>query len=249
MAGPIEQFEIHRHLPLEIAGLDVSITNSSLWMMGIVTTLSLFMLAATSRARLVPGRLQTAAELAYVFVANMLKDNAGDGGRPFFPFIFTLFFFILGANLAGLLPYSFTVTSHIIVTFTLAIVVVAGVTVVGFVKHGLGFLRLFVPSGAPWPLLFLIVPMELLSYLVRPISLSVRLFANMLAGHVMLKVFGGFVAAFLAFGGALGILGASLPLALTFALTALEFLVAILQAYVFAVLSCIYLNDALHPAH
>lgn len=249
MAGPIEQFEIHRHLPLEIAGLDLSITNSSLWMMGIVTTLSLFMLVATSRARLVPDRLQAAAELGYVFVANMLKDNAGDGGRPFFPFIFTLFFFILGANLAGLLPYSFTVTSHIIVTFTMAIVVVVGVTVVGFVKHGLGFLRLFVPAGAPWPLLILIVPMEILSYLVRPISLSVRLFANMLAGHVMLKVFGGFVATFLAFGGVLGILGATLPLAFTFALTGLEFLVAVLQAYVFAVLSCIYLNDALHPAH
>ncbi len=249
MAGPIEQFEIHRHVPLEIAGLDLSITNSSLWMLGVVGTLSLLMLAATSRARLVPGRLQTAAELAYGFVANMLKDNAGDGGRPFFPFIFTLFFFILGANLAGLLPYSFTVTSHIIVTFTLAAIVFVGVTIVGFVKHGFGFLRLFVPSGAPLGLLFLIVPMEVLSYFVRPVSLSVRLFANMLAGHVMLKVFGGFVATFLAFGGILGIAGAVLPLAFTFALTALEFLVAVLQAYVFAVLSCIYLNDALHPAH
>ncbi|GIX16312.1 MAG: ATP synthase subunit a [Rhodothalassiaceae bacterium] len=249
MAGPIEQFEIHRHVPLEIAGLDLSITNSSLWMLGVVGTLSLLMLAATSRARLVPGRLQTAAELAYGFVANMLKDNAGDGGRPFFPFIFTLFFFILGANLAGLLPYSFTVTSHIIVTFTLAAIVFVGVTIVGFVKHGIGFLRLFVPSGAPLGLLFLIVPMEVLSYFVRPVSLSVRLFANMLAGHVMLKVFGGFVATFLAFGGILGIAGAVLPLAFTFALTALEFLVAVLQAYVFAVLSCIYLNDALHPAH
>lgn len=245
---PIHQFEIQRKLPLEIAGLDASITNSSLWMLGVVAALSLFLMLAMRRAAAVPGRMQSMAELLYEFVANMVRENVGAEGRPYFAFIFTLFAFILGCNLAGLLPYSFTVTSHIVVTFALAFVVFLGVTVIGFVRHGLGFLRLFAPEGAPLWLLPLIVVMEVMSYFMRPISLSVRLFANMLAGHLMLKVFGGFVASLGALGG-LGILAASLPFAFDVALNGLEILIAGLQAYVFAVLSCIYLNDALHPAH
>ncbi|RMF12696.1 MAG: F0F1 ATP synthase subunit A [Alphaproteobacteria bacterium] len=249
MANPIEQFEIHTHVPLEVAGINASITNSSLWMIGIVATLSLFFFLAVRRAQTVPGRMQSAAEMFYEFVAGMVRDNAGEEGRQFFPFIFTLFAFLLGANLAGLLPYSFTVTSHIIVTFSLAATVFVGVTIIGFIKHGWKFLRLFAPSGVPLALLFMIVPMEIISYFMRPVSLSVRLFANMLAGHLMLKVFAGFVVSLGALGSILGIGAAVLPFAFDFALTGLEFLVAVLQAYVFAILSCIYLNDALHPAH
>jgi len=245
---PIEQFEIHRLIALEIAGVDASITNSALWMMIVVVAVSLFMFFGMRRAAAVPGRMQSAVELFYEFVAGMVRDNVGNEGRPYFAFIFTLFAFILGCNLAGLLPYSFTVTSHIVVTFALAMVVFVGVTVVGFVKHGLGFLRLFAPEGVPWWMMPLIVPMEIISYFIRPVSLSVRLFANMLAGHMMLKVFAGFVVSLGALG-VLGIFGAALSFAFEIALTLLELLVAALQAYVFAVLSCIYLNDALHPSH
>jgi F-type H+-transporting ATPase subunit a len=194
------------------------------------------------RQALVPGRVQSAAEMAYEFVANMLQDNVGHGGKPYFPFVFSLFMFILFANLLGMVPYSFTTTSHIVVTFAFAIVVFVGVTIIGFALHGMHYLRLFVPSGVPWPFLFLLVPIELLSYLIRPVSLSVRLFANMLAGHTMLKVFAGFVIS-------LGVLLGWAPLAFVAALTGLEILIAFLQAYVFAVLSCIYLNDAVHMHH
>lgn len=246
--NPIEQFQIIPKVPLEIAGLDASITNSALWMMVVVGALSAFMLAGMRRSAPVPTRLQSMVELLYEFVANMVRENVGAEGRRYFPFIFTLFAFILGCNLAGMLPYSFTVTSHIAVTFALALVVFLGVTIIGFAKNGVSFLRLFAPHGVPLWLMPLIVPMEIISYFIRPISLSVRLFANMLAGHLMLKVFAGFVVSL----GALGIGGAlvaTLPFAFNLALTALEFLVAALQAYVFAVLSCIYLNDALHPSH
>jgi F-type H+-transporting ATPase subunit a len=236
--SPLAQFEIKRLVPMEVAGYDVSFTNSSLWMVLVVLTVTLFMNLGMRRAALVPGRWQSMVEMLYEFVANMLQETAGNEGRKYFPFIFTLFIFILCANLLGLIPYSFTVTSHIIVTFALAAVVFLVVTAVGFIKHGLHFLKFFVPSGVPFIMLPLLVVIEVISYLTRPISLSVRLFANMMAGHTMLKVFGGFAVAL----GALGIL----PILFIVAITGLELLVALLQAYVFAVLTCIYLNDALH---
>ena len=191
---------------------------------------------------LVPGRLQSVAELAYEFVANMVRENVGSAGQRYFPFIFTLFMFVLASNMLGMVPYSFTVTSHIVVTFALATVVFLGVTVIGFAKHGAGFLKFFVPSGVPVALLPLLVVIEVISYLTRPVSLSVRLFANMMAGHTMLKVFAGFVIG-------LGVIGGWAPLAFMVAFTGLELLVAFLQAYVFAILTCIYLNDALHMHH
>jgi F-type H+-transporting ATPase subunit a len=240
--NPLEQFQIKRLVPLEVAGVDVSFTNSALWMVIAIALITALMLYGMRRQALVPGRVQAAAEMAYEFVANMLQDNVGHGGKPYFPFIFSLFMFILFANLLGMVPYSFTTTSHIVVTFAFAIVVFIGVTIIGFALHGLHYLRLFVPSGVPWPFLFLLVPIELLSYLIRPVSLSVRLFANMLAGHTMLKVFAGFVIS-------LGLLLGWAPLAFVAALTGLEILIAFLQAYVFAVLSCIYLNDAVHMHH
>lgn len=207
-------------------------------MVGIVLLLSFFMIGGMSRATLVPGRWQLMVESAYEFVANMINDTAGAEGRKYFPFIFTLFMFILFSNLIGIIPYTFTVTSHIIVTFAFAAIVFLGVTLIGFAKHGTHFLKFFVPSGVPVVMLPLLVVIEVISYLTRPVSLSVRLFANMMAGHTMLKVFGGFVVS-------LGLFGI-LPLTFIVALTGLEIVVAMLQAYVFAVLTCIYLNDALH---
>ncbi|MSO64449.1 MAG: F0F1 ATP synthase subunit A [Alphaproteobacteria bacterium] len=243
--GPLEQFEIHRLVEVRLGSLDLSFTNSSLWMVIVAALITLFLTAAMHRSAMVPGRLQLMAELAYQFVARMVRDNAGTAGRPYFPFIFTLFMFILFCNLQGLVPYTFTVTSHIIITFAFAIFIFLGVTVIGFVKHGPKFLTLFVPSGAPIVILPLLVVIELISYLIRPITLSVRLFANMMAGHTLLKVFGSFV---VMLGGFYVVPGVA-PLALTVAMYALEFLVAVLQAYVFAVLSCVYLNDALHLHH
>lgn len=240
--NPLEQFQIKRLVPMEVAGVDVSFTNSALWMVIAIALITALMVYGMRRQALVPGRVQSAAEMAYEFVANMLQDNVGHGGKPYFPFVFSLFMFILFANLLGMVPYSFTTTSHIVVTFAFAIVVFVGVTIIGFALHGMHYLRLFVPSGVPWPFLFLLVPIELLSYLIRPVSLSVRLFANMLAGHTMLKVFAGFVIS-------LGVLLGWAPLAFVAALTGLEILIAFLQAYVFAVLSCIYLNDAVHMHH
>ncbi len=245
---PMYQFEIVRILPLTIGGLDVSFTNASLYMVAIVALVSLFMIQSMRGRALVPGRLQSLAELSYEFIANMVRDNAGSEGMRFFPFIFSLFMFILFANMIGMIPYSYTVTSHIIITFALAITVFLGVTAVGFVKHGLGFLKLFAPSGVPVILLPLIIVIELISYLVRPITLSVRLFANMTAGLVIMKVFAGFVL-LLGVGGVLGMVGALVPLLFMVAFTALKVLVAFLQAYVFAILTCIYLNDALHMHH
>lgn len=240
--SPLEQFAIKRLVPIDIGGIDASITNSAVFMVIAVVLITLFLTLSMSGRSLVPGRWQSMAELSYEFVARMVRDNVGTEGRQYFPFIFTLFMFILFANLLGMIPYTFTVTSHIIVTFALAAVVFIGVTIIGFAKHGSHFLRLFVPSGVPVALLPLIVLIEVISYLTRPISLSVRLFANMMAGHTMLKVFGGFVVA-------LGVLGGWAPLAFIVALTGLEIGIAFLQAYVFAILTCIYLNDAMHPGH
>jgi F-type H+-transporting ATPase subunit a len=236
------QFEIKRIVPLELFGWDVSFTNSSLFMVIAMAIIPLFYLVAMNRRALVPGRLQSTAELSYEYVANMVRDIVGEGGMKYFPWIFTIFMFILVLNLLGLLPYSFTVTSHIIVTFALAAMVWLIVTAIGFVNHGPGFLKLFVPSGVPWWLLPIIVVIELISYLIRPISHSVRLFANMMAGHAMLKVFAGFVIG-------LGLLGGWAPLVFLVGFTGLELVVAFLQAFIFTVLTCIYLNDAVNMHH
>lgn len=245
---PLHQFEITTLVPLNIGGVDASFTNSSLWMVITVIAVTLLTAFAARGRDMVPGRLQSIAELSYEFVANMVRENAGNDGQRYFPFIFSLFMFILLANFLSMLPLSFTVMSHIVVTFALASIVFLGVTIIGFAKHGLGFLKLFVPSGVPAVILPLVVAIEVISYFSRPLSLSVRLFANMLAGHITLKVFAGFVIA-LGSAGAVGIAGAVLPLFMVVAITALEFLVCALQAYVFTVLTCMYLGDALHPGH
>jgi F-type H+-transporting ATPase subunit a len=237
----MHQFEINRLAEIEIFGIDASFTNSSLFMvLGVGLITGFFALAMNGRS-LVPTRMQSVAELCYEFVANMVRENVGQAGMKYFPFVFTLFTFILVMNLLGMIPYSFTVTSHIIVTFALAALVFVVVTAIGFARHGLGYLKLFVPEGVPMWLMPLIVPIELISYLIRPVSLSVRLFANMMAGHTMLKVFAGFVVS-------LGIFGFA-PLLFTIAFTGLEFVVAFLQAFIFAVLTCIYLNDAVNMHH
>jgi F-type H+-transporting ATPase subunit a len=238
----MEQFEIKRLLKFHIGSLDASYTNSALWMtIAVILAFFLFVVGMQKRA-LVPGRLQSIAESGYEFVAGMVRDNVGDAGKKYFPFVLTLFVFILFCNLLGMVPYSFTPTSHIVVTFAMAAVVFVGVTIIGFVRHGAHFLSLFVPKGVPFVLLLLLVPIEIISYFVRPFSLSIRLFANMLAGHTMLKVFGGFVVM-------LGIIGGWAPLAFIVVFTGLEFLIAFLQAYVFAILTCLYLNDAIHLHH
>ena len=245
---PIHQFEIHPLIPIEVGGVDFSFTNSALFMVLTVAGASAFLILTTRGRGLVPGRWQSAAEVTYEFVAHTLRDSAGSDGMRFFPFVFSLFMFVLVANLWGMFPYFFTVTSHIIITAALALAVILTVVVFGLWRHRLRFFRLFVPSGVPAVLLPFIIVIEVLSFLSRPISLSIRLFANMLAGHITLKVFAGFVAT-LGSLGFVGVLGAVLPLAATVALTALEFLVAALQAYVFAILTSLYLNDALHPGH
>ena len=244
----MEQFEIVPIVPIEVGGLDLSFTNASLWMCIVAGAAALFLTLGASSRSLVPSRMQSMAELSYTFIADMIRSAAGSEGLRFFPFIFTLFMFVLFANLVGLLPpigiHPFTVTSHIIVTFALAIFVFLMVIVVGFARHGLHFLTLFAPK-VPWPMLILLIPIELVSFLSRPISLSVRLFANMLAGHTMLFVFGTFVVGLAGAGGVLSLLSVAPLIAIT-AVSALEFLIAFLQAYVFAILTCIYLNDALH---
>ncbi len=246
---PIHQFEIKKFFPIfHIGSTEIAFTNSALFMLFALLVISLLMIGATRSRALVPGRMQALAEMSYEFVATTLRSSAGTEGMKFFPLVFSLFMFILAVNLIGLIPYAFTVTSHIIITVSLALLVFLTVVVYGFRKHGLHFFKLFVPSGIPIYILPLVTFIEVLSFLSRPISHSVRLFANMLAGHITLKVFGGFVV-MLGSLGFLGWLGAVLPLGLTVALTALELLVAFLQAYVFAILTCIYLNDAIHPGH
>ncbi|WP_295813324.1 F0F1 ATP synthase subunit A [uncultured Nitratireductor sp.] len=244
----MHQFQISKWIPIEVGGLDFSFTNSSAFMVATVVAAGAFLFLTTSSRGLVPGRLQSISEMTYEFVASMLRDSAGSHGMRFFPFVFSIFTFVLMANLLGLFPYFFTVTSHIIVTFALALLVIGTVVVYGFLKHGFGFLKLFVPQGVPGVVVPLVVLIEIVSFLSRPVSLSVRLFANMLAGHITLKVFAGFVTSLSAFGVA-GAAGAVLPLIMTVAITGLEFLVAFMQAYVFAVLTCMYLNDAVHPSH
>lgn len=236
--SPLVQFMIKKIVPLDIGGVDVSFTNSALAMTVAVVAVSVFLIFGMRRGSLIPGRWQVVTELSYEFVANMIRDNVGQEGRRYFPFIFTLFMFILAGNLIGMIPYSFTYTSHLIVTFGLAAAVFVGVTIIGLAKHGLHFFGFFLPHGVPWFLAWLIIPIEILSYLSRPVSLSLRLFANMTAGHTMMKVFAGFI--FM-----LGVAGVA-PLVMVVALTGLEILIAFLQAYVFAILTCVYLNDALH---
>ncbi len=240
MAGsPLEQFTIKPIVPLNLGSLDVSFSNSAAFMAMAVVLTVMVMVWGMRRQSMVPGRLQSVAEILFEFVSGMLKENVGEEGRRYLPFVFSLFMFVLLGNLLGMIPYGFTYTSHIVVTFGLAVIVFVAVTVIGLMRHGFHFFSLFVPAGAPWWLLPILVPIEIISYLSRPISLSVRLFANMLAGHTMMKVFAGFVIA-------LGFLGGWLPLALIVALTGFEIGVAILQAYVFSLLTCIYLKDAVH---
>jgi F-type H+-transporting ATPase subunit a len=249
MADPIHQFEITKLATIaNIGGHEIAITNSALFMAITVVGVTALLVGGSSSRALVPGRMQSFTELTYEFVANMLQSTAGTAGMKFFPLVFTLFMFILMANMIGIVPYTFTVTSHIIVTAMMALLVFFTVIIYGFYKNGLKFFRLFVPSGIPIFILPLIVFIEVLSFLSRPLSHSVRLFANMLAGHITLKVLAGFITMMGGFGIA-GWLGAVLPLGLVVAITALEVLVAFLQAYVFAILTCIYLNDAIHPGH
>jgi F-type H+-transporting ATPase subunit a len=237
--NPLKQFEIKPLIELpHIGGIDFSYTNSALFMTLAVVLATAFIVLSTRRAALVPGRWQSMAEFIYEFIANMIEENAGTEGMQYFPYIFTLFMFVLFGNLLGMVPYAFTYTSHIIVTFAMAAVIFVAVTVIGFKRHGLHFFTLFAPKGVPWVVLFLLVPIELISYFIRPFTLSIRLFANMLAGHASLAVFAGFVAA-------LGIFGIG-PLAMDVGLILLEFLVAVLQAYIFTILTCLYLNDAIH---
>lgn len=245
---PMHQFVVQRWAPIQIGGLDLSFTNASFFMVLAVVVILGFLTLALSKRALVPGRMQSVAELTYGFVADMVRGNLGESGMKFFPFVFTLFIFIFVANLLGLIPGFFTTTSHLIVTLALSMTVITIVLIVGFAKNGLKFLKLFAPSGLPWWMYPLLVPIEIISFLSRPFSLAIRLFANMLAGHILLKLFGGFVIS-LASISALGVAAAILPLVTNTAVTALEFLVAFLQAYVFAILTCIYLNDALHPGH
>ena len=241
--NPMHQFNVYRIGPeISFGNVDISFTNASLFMMISALAIISVFFAGTKRKAIVPTKIQLLTELSYTLISKMISDTAGSKAKPYFPFVFSLFMFVLFCNMLGMLPYSFTVTSHIIVTFALAAVIFVGVTIIGFVNHGIRYLKLFIPSGVPLFLLPLIVIIEIISYLSRPVSLSVRLFANMMAGHTMLKVFGGFVIS-------LGIIGGWLPLSFTVALTGLEILIAFLQAYVFAILTCIYLNDALNLNH
>ncbi len=248
MADPIHQFVITPIIPFEAGGLDLSFTNSSLWMAIAVLTSVIFLSIAMRNKAIVPGRMQMMAEMIYQFVANMVRENLGPKGREYFPLIFTLFMVVLLGNSLGLIPYSFTYTSHLIVTATLALIIFLTVLIIGVFRHGVHFMSLFVPPGAPVWLFPLIVPIEILSFLVRPITLSVRLFANMMAGHLVLKVFAGFSVSMLSLGAA-GLVMGVVPAAFNVALITFEFLIAFLQAYVFAVLSCIYLKDTLEIAH
>ncbi len=238
MANPLEQFTIKTIVPIDLGIVKADFTNSSAFMIIAVAAITLFLTYGMRGRSVVPGRLQSLAEVSYEFIAGMIRDNVGNEGRKFFPFIFSLFMFILFANLIGLIPYSFTFTSHIIVTFAMAGTVFVGVTLIAIAKHGLHFFTFFMPSGVPMAMAPILVPIEIVSYMSRPVSLSVRLFANMMAGHTMMKIFASFVVP-------LGVFGIA-PLAVDVALTGFELLVAFLQAYVFTVLTCMYLNDAIH---
>lgn len=242
MANPIEQFKIKPIIPLEVGGVDISFTNSAIMMVISVVLITAFLTMSVRSRALVPGRWQSMAEVFYEFVANMLRDNVGSEGRKYFPFIFSLFMFVLFGNLLGMVPGSFTYTSHVIVTFGMAAVVFIGVTAIGFARHGTHFLRMFFPEGAPIATAVILVPIEVISYFSRPFSLAVRLFANMTVGHIILKVLGGFVISL----GGFYLIPGIVPFAFLGAVTVLEFGIAMLQAYVFTILSCIYLHDAIH---
>ena len=237
--SPLEQFEITPFVHFEVGSVDLAFTNSSLAMVITIAVITLFLTLSVNTRSIIPSRVQLISELSYGFIAQLLKDTVGEQGRKYFPFVFTIFMFVLIGNMVGMLPYSFTFTSHIIVTFALAAIVFIGVTILGFAKHGMHFFSFFVIPGLPWYMLPLLIPIEVISYLSRPISLSVRLFANMLAGHTLIKVFAMFVITMPFYSGVL-------PLAFIVALTGLEILIAFLQAYVFAILTCLYINDALH---
>lgn len=238
MAKPLQQFELTPLTEIIVGGVDISFTKSSLFMVIAVVVSTALLTLSMRGAKLVPGRWQSVAEVLYEFVANMLKDNVGSAGRKYFPFVFTLFMFVLFGNVLGLIPGSYTFTSQIIVTFSLAVVIFIGVTIIGFARHGTHYFRMFFPEGAPLATAIILVPIELISYLSRPFSLAIRLFANMTVGHIMLVVIAGFV-------GAIGIFGI-LPFALLTGITLLEFGIAALQAYVYTILTCIYLHDAIH---
>jgi F-type H+-transporting ATPase subunit a len=235
---PLAQFRIEDIVPLHIGGVDVSFTNSAAMMVAAVLVSTLLLVLAGRPAALVPGRLQSIGELAYEFIAGMVRDNCGTAGMKYFPWVFSIFMFVLFGNFLGMIPYTFTFTSHIIVTFGLAMMVFLTVTVIAFARHGFHFFAFFLPEGTPLAMAPMVVALEILSYFIRPVSLSIRLFANMMAGHTMLKVFGGFVIT-------LGIVFGVLPFAVNVALTLFEFLVAALQAYVFTILTCLYLKDAI----
>lgn len=254
MADPIHQFVITPIIPLEVGGIDLSFTNSSLWMMIGVVLSTVTLTMATRRKSLVPGRLQVMGEMLYEFVANMIRENIGSGGRQYFPLIFTLFMVVLMGNLLGMIPYSFTYTSHIIVTMALALLIFFTVLIIGVVKHGPAFFSFLVPPGVPVWLFPLIIPIELVSFLARPVTLSVRLFANMMAGHLMLKVFAGFSVSMLGAAVAAnmapaGFAAGLVPMFFNVILIGFEFLIALLHAYVFTVLSCIYLKDTVELHH
>ena len=241
-ASPLKQFEITRPFgSMEIAGIDVSNTNSSIMMIIILILLNVFLIIATKKKAIIPTKIQSLAEMSYEMIYNTTKDNLGKEGAKFFPLVYSLFMFILLCNMLGLIPYSFTVTSHIIITFAIAFGIFLFATILGFILHGFKYLRLFLPAGVPIFLAPLLVPIEIVSYISRPISLAVRLAANMMAGHTMIKVFAGFVVA-------LGIFGIA-PFIFIVLLYILETLIAFLQAYVFAVLTCLYLSDSFHPGH
>jgi F-type H+-transporting ATPase subunit a len=249
MGDPIEQFHISNLFTLgQMGQWNIAFTNSAVFMMLAVGVIIVFLLGSTRQRAMIPGRMQGLAEMSYEFVASTVRNTAGTEGMRFLPLVFSLFMFILVANLIGLVPFSFTITSHIIITASMALLVFFTVLVYGIWKNGLRFFKLFVPSGIPLWIMPLIIPIEVISFLSRPVSHSLRLFANMLAGHITLQVFAGFII-MLGASGVLGLFGAAIPLAIAIALTALELLVAVLQAYVFAVLTCIYLNDAIHPGH
>ena len=248
MADPIHQFEIQKIVDFQVGSMDLSYTNSALWMTIAVVVSTVFLTMAMGRKSLVPGRAQVLAEMLYEFIAGMIRENIGADGRKYFPFIFTIFMVVLMGNLLGLIPYSFTYTSHIVVTFALAALVFFAVVIFGLINHGMHFFSLFLPPGLPkwlWPM---IIPIEFISFLIRPVTLSVRLFANMMAGHLMLKVFAGFSVAMVS-AGALGMLASTMPMVFHTILIGFEFLIALIHAYVFAVLSCIYLKDTVELAH
>lgn len=245
LASPFEQFEIVSYIPMKIGTLNISFTNSSLYALIVVVLVSLLFSLATTKATIVPHRWQSIVEMIYEFIHNLIEEQVGPKGLKYFPIIFTTFLFILGSNLIGMIPYSFTITSHIIITFGLALAIFIGVNIIGFSRHGLHFFSLFLPQGAPLALAPFFVVIELISYIFRVVSLAVRLFANMMSGHSLLKILGGFAWTMLCMGGVMAV-ASVVPVAIIFALTGLELAIAFLQAYVFTLLVCIYLNDAIH---